>query len=70
MHDLDGGAGAAVARLHHEEARLHQLIDEPPHLAAIARQLAQLVEPDDGARALGVTRRMKQRARQRARLRA
>ena len=65
MHDLDGGAGAAVARLHDEQARLHQLVDEPLHLAALARQLGELVEPDDGARALGRDQAQEQRARER-----
>ena len=69
VHDLDGGAGAAVAGLHDEQARLDQLVDEPLHLAALARQLGELVERDDGARALGGDQPQEQRARQRTRRR-
>ena len=58
-------APRAAAGLHHEQARLHQLVDQPLDLRGVLRQLAQLVERDDGAGALGGDQPQEDGARQR-----
>ena len=65
MHDLDRRALAALERLHDEQARIDHLIDEALDLADLARQLAQLVDRHDRARALGRHEAQQDRAHQR-----
>jgi hypothetical protein len=70
MDDLDGAAGdgaAALAggRLADEEARAHEAIDHAVELGVIGRELVELGDGHDGARALGGDQAQEQRAHER-----